>query len=136
MFRSRSPPGLCQVKNPLSCLLQQGGDVLEQLWPTVDPKYLDVPDFVELSVLVGLHRRTHMISWMCVLFCFFSFILLTFTNTVPLFNKFSQQGWKNMGVTFVISAFQHKGFLVSDILLLIILCTTLIIGVGAHFSLT
>ncbi|XP_070823316.1 leucine--tRNA ligase, mitochondrial [Chaetodon trifascialis] len=45
--------GLCQVKNPLSPLLQRGGDVLQQSWPTVDPEYLDVPDFVELSVLIN-----------------------------------------------------------------------------------
>ncbi|GLD74130.1 probable leucine--tRNA ligase, mitochondrial [Lates japonicus] len=46
--------GLCQVKNPLSPLLQRGGDVLQQSWPTVDPEYLEVPDFVELSVLINL----------------------------------------------------------------------------------
>uniref|UniRef100_A0A3Q3W5I7 leucine--tRNA ligase n=1 Tax=Mola mola TaxID=94237 RepID=A0A3Q3W5I7_MOLML len=45
--------GLCQVKNPLSHNLQQGGDVLQQSWPAVDPKYLDVPDFVELSVRIN-----------------------------------------------------------------------------------
>nr|XP_046255612.1 probable leucine--tRNA ligase, mitochondrial [Scatophagus argus] len=45
--------GLCQVKNPLSQLLQREGDVLQQFWPTVDPEYLDVPDFVELSVLIN-----------------------------------------------------------------------------------
>ncbi|XP_029308406.1 leucine--tRNA ligase, mitochondrial isoform X1 [Cottoperca gobio] len=45
--------GLCQVKNPLSPLLQQGGDVLQQVWPTVDPEYLEAPDFVELSVLIN-----------------------------------------------------------------------------------
>ncbi|XP_041798180.1 probable leucine--tRNA ligase, mitochondrial [Chelmon rostratus] len=45
--------GLCQVKNPFSPLLKQGGDVLQQSWPTVDPKYLDAPDFVELSVLIN-----------------------------------------------------------------------------------
>lgn len=45
--------GLCQVKPALSSLLQQGGDVLQQPWPSVDPKYLDVPDFVELSVLIN-----------------------------------------------------------------------------------
>ncbi|XP_019947020.2 leucine--tRNA ligase, mitochondrial [Paralichthys olivaceus] len=45
--------GLCQVKNPLSPLLQQGGDVLQQSWPTVDTEYLKVPDFVELSVLIN-----------------------------------------------------------------------------------
>ncbi|TKS81853.1 putative leucine--tRNA ligase, mitochondrial [Collichthys lucidus] len=45
--------GLCQVKNPLCPLLQRGGDVLQQSWPTVDPEYLDVPDFVELSVLIN-----------------------------------------------------------------------------------
>uniref|UniRef100_A0A7N6AMS5 leucine--tRNA ligase n=1 Tax=Anabas testudineus TaxID=64144 RepID=A0A7N6AMS5_ANATE len=45
--------GLCQVKNPLSPLLKQGGDVMQQSWPTVDPAYLEVPDFVELSVLIN-----------------------------------------------------------------------------------
>ncbi|XP_054477694.1 probable leucine--tRNA ligase, mitochondrial [Anoplopoma fimbria] len=45
--------GLCQVNNPLSRLLQRGGDVLQQFWPTVDPEYLEVPDFVELSVLIN-----------------------------------------------------------------------------------
>uniref|UniRef100_A0A4W6CJ94 leucine--tRNA ligase n=1 Tax=Lates calcarifer TaxID=8187 RepID=A0A4W6CJ94_LATCA len=34
-------------------LLQRGGDVLQQSWPTVDPEYLEVPDFVELSVLIN-----------------------------------------------------------------------------------
>lgn len=47
------------MKTPLSSLLQRGGDVLQQSWPTVDPKYLDVPDFVELSVLVHAHTHTH-----------------------------------------------------------------------------
>lgn len=45
--------GLCQVKNPLSLPLQQRGDVLQQSWPAVDPKYLDVPEFVELSVMIN-----------------------------------------------------------------------------------
>uniref|UniRef100_A0A8D2ZKW9 leucine--tRNA ligase n=1 Tax=Scophthalmus maximus TaxID=52904 RepID=A0A8D2ZKW9_SCOMX len=45
--------GLCQIKNPLSPLLLRGGDVLQQAWPTVDPEYLKVPDFVELSVLIN-----------------------------------------------------------------------------------
>ncbi|XP_023275639.1 probable leucine--tRNA ligase, mitochondrial [Seriola lalandi dorsalis] len=45
--------GLCQVKNPLSPLLRRGGDILQQSWPTVDPEYLKVPDFVELSVLIN-----------------------------------------------------------------------------------
>ncbi|KAI4811182.1 hypothetical protein KUCAC02_014099 [Chaenocephalus aceratus] len=45
--------GLCQVENPLSPILQRGGDVLQQVWPTVDPEYLEVPDFVELSVLIN-----------------------------------------------------------------------------------
>ncbi|CAG00022.1 unnamed protein product, partial [Tetraodon nigroviridis] len=49
--------GLCQVNHPLSELLQRGGDVLQQQWPTVDPKYLDVPDFVELSVLINNKAR-------------------------------------------------------------------------------
>uniref|UniRef100_A0A671W748 leucine--tRNA ligase n=1 Tax=Sparus aurata TaxID=8175 RepID=A0A671W748_SPAAU len=36
------------------CLpLQQRGDVLQQSWPAVDPKYLDVPEFVELSVMIN-----------------------------------------------------------------------------------
>uniref|UniRef100_A0A3Q1F7I8 leucine--tRNA ligase n=1 Tax=Acanthochromis polyacanthus TaxID=80966 RepID=A0A3Q1F7I8_9TELE len=34
-------------------LLLRGGDVLQQSWPTVDPEYLEVPDFVELSVLIN-----------------------------------------------------------------------------------
>uniref|UniRef100_A0A8C4GI39 leucine--tRNA ligase n=1 Tax=Dicentrarchus labrax TaxID=13489 RepID=A0A8C4GI39_DICLA len=34
-------------------LLQHGGDVLQQFWPNVDPEYLNVPDFVELSVLIN-----------------------------------------------------------------------------------
>ncbi|XP_026040281.1 leucine--tRNA ligase, mitochondrial isoform X2 [Astatotilapia calliptera] len=45
--------GLCQVKHPLSPILQHEGDVLQQSWPTVDPEYLEVPDFVELSVLIN-----------------------------------------------------------------------------------
>ncbi|KAM8869548.1 leucine--tRNA ligase, mitochondrial [Spinachia spinachia] len=45
--------GLCQVKNPLGGLLQQEGNVLQQSWPTVDPEYLQVPDFVQLSVLIN-----------------------------------------------------------------------------------
>lgn len=44
--------GLCKVNNPLSSLLQEG-DVLQQPWPTVDPEYLEVPDFVQLTVLVN-----------------------------------------------------------------------------------
>ncbi|KAK5606759.1 hypothetical protein CRENBAI_015824 [Crenichthys baileyi] len=43
--------GLCSVKKTLSPLLLRGGDVLQQPWPIVDPKYLEAPDFVELSVL-------------------------------------------------------------------------------------
>lgn len=53
MFPCGSSLGLCRVKNPLSSLLQRGGDVLQQSWPTVDSQYLDVPDFVEVTVLVG-----------------------------------------------------------------------------------
>uniref|UniRef100_A0AAQ5ZZ26 leucine--tRNA ligase n=1 Tax=Amphiprion ocellaris TaxID=80972 RepID=A0AAQ5ZZ26_AMPOC len=34
-------------------LLLRGGDVLQQSWPTVDPEYLEAPDFVELSVLIN-----------------------------------------------------------------------------------
>uniref|UniRef100_A0A3Q4I5L2 leucine--tRNA ligase n=1 Tax=Neolamprologus brichardi TaxID=32507 RepID=A0A3Q4I5L2_NEOBR len=34
-------------------ILQHEGDVLQQSWPTVDPEYLEVPDFVELSVLIN-----------------------------------------------------------------------------------
>ncbi|KAK2844345.1 hypothetical protein Q5P01_011004 [Channa striata] len=45
--------GLCQVKNPLSPLLKQGGDVMQQSWPTVDTEYLQVPDTVELSILIN-----------------------------------------------------------------------------------
>lgn len=44
--------GLCQIKNPLSPLLQEG-DVLLQPWPTVDPAYLETPEFVEVMVLVN-----------------------------------------------------------------------------------
>ncbi|KAJ0000233.1 hypothetical protein NQD34_012075 [Periophthalmus magnuspinnatus] len=44
--------GLSQVKNPLSPFSQKG-DVLLQPWPTVDPEYLETPDFVELTVLVN-----------------------------------------------------------------------------------
>lgn len=64
-FSSGSHSGLCQVKHPLSHLLQQGGDVLQQQWPTVDPKYLHVPDFVELAVLVGARAQfqKHSIHW-------------------------------------------------------------------------
>uniref|UniRef100_A0A3P9J360 leucine--tRNA ligase n=1 Tax=Oryzias latipes TaxID=8090 RepID=A0A3P9J360_ORYLA len=45
--------GLCQIKNPLSSVLLRGGDVLQQSWPIVDPQYLEVPDFVEVSVLIN-----------------------------------------------------------------------------------
>uniref|UniRef100_A0A8C5GGM6 leucine--tRNA ligase n=1 Tax=Gouania willdenowi TaxID=441366 RepID=A0A8C5GGM6_GOUWI len=45
--------GLCHVTNPLSPILKQGRDVLQQTWPTVDPEYLKVPDFVELSVRIN-----------------------------------------------------------------------------------
>ncbi|XP_068616365.1 leucine--tRNA ligase, mitochondrial [Brachionichthys hirsutus] len=45
--------GLCQMKNPQSPLLRGGGDVLQQSWPAVDPEYLDVPDFVPLSVRIN-----------------------------------------------------------------------------------
>ncbi|KAM4632695.1 leucine--tRNA ligase, mitochondrial [Polymixia lowei] len=45
--------GLSQVKNPLSPLLSRGGDVLQQPWPAVDPEYLELPDFVELSVRIN-----------------------------------------------------------------------------------
>ncbi|KAK2910436.1 hypothetical protein Q8A73_008151 [Channa argus] len=45
--------GLCQVKNPLSPLLRKGGDVMQQSWPAVDPEYLQVPDTVELSILIN-----------------------------------------------------------------------------------
>lgn len=47
------------MNNPLSDLIQRGGDVLQQQWPTVDPKYLDVPELVELCVLVGTTPRSH-----------------------------------------------------------------------------
>ncbi|XP_072317050.1 leucine--tRNA ligase, mitochondrial [Eucyclogobius newberryi] len=45
--------GLLQINNPLSPLLTQEGDVLQQPWPTIDPEYLETPDFVELTVLVN-----------------------------------------------------------------------------------
>lgn len=57
--------GLCQVKHPLSPLLQ-GGDVLQQHWPTVDPKYLEAPDFVELTVLVCGHSQDHKTSLLSI----------------------------------------------------------------------
>lgn len=44
--------GLCQINNPLSSLLREG-DVLQQPWPTVDPEYVEVPDFVDVTVLVN-----------------------------------------------------------------------------------
>lgn len=44
--------GLCQIKSPMSPLLQEG-DVLQQPWPIVDPEYLEAPDYVELTVLVN-----------------------------------------------------------------------------------
>lgn len=53
---SVSSSGLCRVENLLSPVLQCGGDVLQQSWPTVDPEYLEVPDFLELSVLVQTFR--------------------------------------------------------------------------------
>uniref|UniRef100_A0A3B5MPZ9 leucine--tRNA ligase n=1 Tax=Xiphophorus couchianus TaxID=32473 RepID=A0A3B5MPZ9_9TELE len=34
-------------------MLLQGGDVLQQPWPNVDPEYLEAPEFVELSVLIN-----------------------------------------------------------------------------------
>ncbi|XP_054638262.1 probable leucine--tRNA ligase, mitochondrial isoform X3 [Dunckerocampus dactyliophorus] len=45
--------GLCKVNNPISSILQPGGDVLSQSWPAVDPEYLETPDFVEISVLIN-----------------------------------------------------------------------------------
>uniref|UniRef100_A0A1A8I9E3 leucine--tRNA ligase n=5 Tax=Nothobranchius kuhntae TaxID=321403 RepID=A0A1A8I9E3_NOTKU len=45
--------GLCQVTNALSPLLLRGGEVLQQPWPIVDPRFLEVPDVVELSVLIN-----------------------------------------------------------------------------------
>ncbi|XP_051921695.1 probable leucine--tRNA ligase, mitochondrial [Hippocampus zosterae] len=45
--------GLCQVNNPISGTLQRGGDVLSQSWPTVDPSYLESPDFVDISVRIN-----------------------------------------------------------------------------------
>uniref|UniRef100_A0A3B5MKA0 leucine--tRNA ligase n=1 Tax=Xiphophorus couchianus TaxID=32473 RepID=A0A3B5MKA0_9TELE len=45
--------GLCKVTNPQSPMLLQGGDVLQQPWPNVDPEYLEAPEFVELSVLIN-----------------------------------------------------------------------------------
>ncbi|GLD56487.1 probable leucine--tRNA ligase, mitochondrial [Lates japonicus] len=47
------PWPLTRLLNLGSPLLQRGGDVLQQSWPTVDPEYLEVPDFVELSVLIN-----------------------------------------------------------------------------------
>uniref|UniRef100_A0A8C7WMM0 leucine--tRNA ligase n=1 Tax=Oryzias sinensis TaxID=183150 RepID=A0A8C7WMM0_9TELE len=34
-------------------VLLRGGEVLQQSWPIVDPQYLEVPDFVEVSVLIN-----------------------------------------------------------------------------------
>uniref|UniRef100_A0A7N9AUF3 leucine--tRNA ligase n=1 Tax=Mastacembelus armatus TaxID=205130 RepID=A0A7N9AUF3_9TELE len=34
-------------------LLQRRGNVMQQSWPAVDPEYLEVPDFVEMSVLIN-----------------------------------------------------------------------------------
>ncbi|XP_041649043.1 probable leucine--tRNA ligase, mitochondrial [Cheilinus undulatus] len=45
--------GISNVQNPLTPITQHGGDVLQQPWPTVDPKYLDAPDFVELTILIN-----------------------------------------------------------------------------------
>ncbi|XP_077577791.1 leucine--tRNA ligase, mitochondrial isoform X1 [Stigmatopora nigra] len=45
--------GLCKVNNPISRTLQQGGEVLSQSWPTVDPEYLQTPDFVDISVRIN-----------------------------------------------------------------------------------
>ncbi|XP_053700077.1 probable leucine--tRNA ligase, mitochondrial isoform X3 [Synchiropus splendidus] len=45
--------GLCQVNHPLSDSLRRGGDVLQQPWPAVDPKYLETPEFVDISVLIN-----------------------------------------------------------------------------------
>ncbi|XP_061771860.1 probable leucine--tRNA ligase, mitochondrial isoform X2 [Nerophis ophidion] len=45
--------GLCKVNNPISSTLQRGGHVLSESWPTVDPKYLETPDFVDMSVLIN-----------------------------------------------------------------------------------
>ncbi|XP_057690507.1 probable leucine--tRNA ligase, mitochondrial isoform X2 [Corythoichthys intestinalis] len=45
--------GLCKVNNPISSTLRQGGDVLSQSWPTVDPEYLQTPDFVDICVRIN-----------------------------------------------------------------------------------
>ncbi|XP_061676667.1 probable leucine--tRNA ligase, mitochondrial isoform X2 [Syngnathoides biaculeatus] len=45
--------GLCRVNNPISTALRHGGDVLSQSWPTVDPEFLETPDFVDISVLIN-----------------------------------------------------------------------------------
>ncbi|XP_018610260.1 probable leucine--tRNA ligase, mitochondrial isoform X2 [Scleropages formosus] len=45
--------GLSHVQNPLSALLSVGGDVLQKPWPTVDPKYLETPESVDVSVQIN-----------------------------------------------------------------------------------
>lgn len=45
--------GLSKVRNPLTPLLTKEGDVLQQPWPSVDPRYLETPDTLELSVRIN-----------------------------------------------------------------------------------
>ncbi|KPP56912.1 hypothetical protein Z043_125423, partial [Scleropages formosus] len=45
--------GLSCMQNPLSALLSVRGDVLQQPWPSVDPEYLQTPDFVDMSVWIN-----------------------------------------------------------------------------------
>lgn len=68
VFPAGSVPGLCQVKNPLSPLIQRGGDVLQQPWPTVDPEYLEAPEFVELFVMVGSHSDALIHTVFCLIY--------------------------------------------------------------------
>lgn len=48
--------GLCGVRNPQCQVLRDAGDgrhVLQQDWPTVDPKYLQTPDTLEVAVRIN-----------------------------------------------------------------------------------
>lgn len=82
------------MKNPLSHNLQQGGDVLQQSWPAVDPKYLDVPDFVELSVRVGSHKISHTLI-LCWIFVIFFYCCVDFHNLSASVHE-TQQDWRNV----------------------------------------
>ncbi|XP_041963172.1 probable leucine--tRNA ligase, mitochondrial isoform X1 [Alosa sapidissima] len=45
--------GLCGVRNPQCKLLCEGGNVLQQAWPTIDPQYLETPDTLEVAVRIN-----------------------------------------------------------------------------------